>query len=473
MRRVNNKADIKFSGQKRAGLSLVQTLAPLALSTCLAIATSTGTLAVEDDEAIVDNETKNLEQTKQQTNAELEALANQTTSVTETLVRLEENIKLLKADQDGFRKALKEAEDRQQELDNQIDAGEARLIDLQGDEEKLKASLRERNAVLAEVLAALQRLGSNPPPALLVSPEDALSSVRSAILLGAVVPEIRSETEKLIDDLQQLADVRKEITSEREQLAAAFKRSVEEEEELTFLLQENAALNVASLQQLEREREKAQELQSKSDDLKDAIATIDNEIVAIRKAREEARLAEIERQKRTEEQLERARKLADSMPTDDDLLGPLYAFSALKNTLQLPTNGTLAKAFGDDDAYGQPLDGILLAANTNAPVAAPVDGWIEFSGDFRSYGKIIIINAGEGYHMVLAGMDEINVSQGQFVLAGEPIASMGQDKLGNNSALALASDKPTLYIELRKNQKPIDSEPWWASIASGRVSNDT
>ena len=45
-----------------------------------------------------------------------------------------------------------------------------------------------RRDVLAEVLGALQRMGLNPPPAMLVKPEDALSSVRSAILLGAVVP---------------------------------------------------------------------------------------------------------------------------------------------------------------------------------------------------------------------------------------------------------------------------------------------
>ena len=57
--------------------------------------------------------------------------------------------------------------------------------------------------MLAEVLGALQRMGLNPPPALLVKPEDALSSVRSAILLGAVVPELRSQTEALLADLKE------------------------------------------------------------------------------------------------------------------------------------------------------------------------------------------------------------------------------------------------------------------------------
>ena len=59
----------------------------------------------------------------------------------------------------------------------------------------LRQSLTERRDVIAEILAALQRMGRRPPPALLVSPEDAAKSVRSAIVLGAVVPEMRERAE--------------------------------------------------------------------------------------------------------------------------------------------------------------------------------------------------------------------------------------------------------------------------------------
>ena len=51
--------------------------------------------------------------------------------------------------------------------------------------------------MIAEVLAALQRIGRHPPPAIMVRPEDALQSVRTAIMLGAVLPEMRVQAEAL------------------------------------------------------------------------------------------------------------------------------------------------------------------------------------------------------------------------------------------------------------------------------------
>ena len=63
---------------------------------------------------------------------------------------------------------------------------------------------------------------------------------------------------------------------------------------------------------------------------------------------------------------------------------------------------------------------------TGAQVTAPCDGWVVFAGNFRSYGQLLIINAGGGYHVLLAGMERITVDLGQFVLTGEPVAVMGK-----------------------------------------------
>ena len=92
--------------------------------------------------------------------------------------------------------------------------------------------------MLAEVLGALQRMGLNPPPALLVKPEDALSSVRSAILLGAVVPELREQTEVLLADLEELSRVTASIEAERARLAATVEEQVGEKKRLALLLDE-------------------------------------------------------------------------------------------------------------------------------------------------------------------------------------------------------------------------------------------
>ena len=429
----------------------------------------------QDSEIILpDNQSIDLEMNRTETNAELEAILTEAETTKNALNRLETNIASFKKDQNLLETKLIEAETRQTLLDEKIVLGEQKLTELKQDETEIKTSLIARNSVLAEVLAALQRLGGNPPPALLVSPEDALSSVRSAILLGAVVPEIRAETEKLAVDLQQLASIRKDINSEREQLAEALQNSFEEETQLTELIQEKAALNIASLQQLEKERNRADELDNKSNELQTVIASLNTEILTIKRNAEEARILEIERRRKAEAQLARAKQLADAANSEDrDLLTPAYSFSALQATLNLPTQGTVVRKFGENDALGEPLQGVLLATTQQSEVLAPIDGWVLYSGDYRSYGQILIIDAGEGYQLVLAGMDKLNVSEGQFVLSGEPIATMGQPKATNNNGLTLASGKPSLYIELRKDQKPIDSAPWWASLASGRASNDT
>ncbi len=81
----------------------------------------------------------------------------------------------------------------------------------------MRHSLDERRDEIAEVLAALQRMGRRPPPALLVSPDDAAKTVRSAIVLGAVVPEMRAEADRLATDLNQLQKLRTDIAGRADQ----------------------------------------------------------------------------------------------------------------------------------------------------------------------------------------------------------------------------------------------------------------
>ncbi|MGD8479120.1 MAG: peptidoglycan DD-metalloendopeptidase family protein, partial [Methyloceanibacter sp.] len=81
-------------------------------------------------------------------------------------------------------------------------------------------------------------------------------------------------------------------------------------------------------------------------------------------------------------------------------------------------------------------------------------------------GQLLIINAGGGYHILLAGMSRIDVSPGQFVLAGEPIAVMGNGTAPGNRGEH--NSRPVLYVEFRKDGRPIDPGPWWAE-ASGKV----
>ena len=80
----------------------------------------------------------------------------------------------------------------------------------------------------------------------------------------------------------------------------------------------------------------------------------------------------------------------------------------------------------------------------------------------------MILNAGGGYHVLIAGMERISVTIGQFVLTGEPVATMGTTSQVA-SILAASSSQPVLYIEFRKDGTPIDSGPWWAASEGQKV----
>ena len=104
---------------------------------------------------------------------------------------------------------------------------------------------------------------------------------------------------------------------------------------------------------------------------------------------------------------------------------------------------------------------MLISTRVEAIVAAPGDGWVSFAGPYRSYGQLLIINAGQGYYIILAGMDKINVNVGQFILAGEPVAVMGDGSVKTAAAIAIGAVQPILYVEFRKDGVAIDPGPWW------------
>ena len=371
----------------------------------------------------------------------------------------------------GLREALVASAEKRKELERQVIANENRLLDLARKEQTVKASLRSRRGLLAEVLAALQRMGRNPPPALLVSPDDALSSVRSAILLGAVVPGIRGETEKLAADLDALTSLRRDIASERENYVRTMASAIAEEQKMTLLAAENDKLNVKNRAQLDSEKKRAEELAARATSLEGLISSLETEISSAKAAAEAARAAEDRRARLTPDQ--RAKLDAGQLLPDKNRIAPAYAFSTLKAKLDLPVAGDVLRIFGEDDGTKHAAQGITIAAKAGMVVTAPADGWVMFAGPFRSYGQMVIMNAGDGYHLVMTGMDQVAAKQGQFVVAGEPLGQMGEKRIASAAGLHLETDRPTLYIEFRKDGKPVDSKPWWSVKDFGKARNAT
>ena len=440
---------------------------PLAAEPNEAVVTTGSLPRVEPDPAAA------LSLRRDSTRRELETLSQSITVSDEKTKALEAEIAKLEKSRQSLREEILKSAAMRKEMEEKILTGEKRLEGMREREAGVRASLHDRRGLLAEVLAALQRMGRNPPPALLVTPDDALSSVRSAILLGAVVPGIRKETDALIDDLSALMDIKSDIDRERTELTDAMQRRIEEEKRSQLLIAENEALAETNSRTLAAERRRAEELAARATSLEGLIGSLEREIGSVRDAAALAKAREEERRNQTDAEREKARALARDGVPDKNRIAPAYEFQDLQAKLDYPVAGDVLRRFGEADGTGHESQGMTLATNAGALVTAPSDGWIVFAGTFRSYGRMIILNAGEGYHLVLSGMDKVNVREGQFVVAGEPLAVMGEKRVASVNALTLETDKPTLYIEFRKNGKPVDSQPWWSAKYSGKARNDS
>jgi septal ring factor EnvC (AmiA/AmiB activator) len=118
-----------------------------------------------------------------------------------------------------------------------------------------------------------------------------------------------------------------------------------------------------------------------------------------------------------------------------------------------PARGRVVARFGDSDGLGGKLKGVRIETRVQSPVVAPSDGKVVFAGPFRGYGLLLIIEHDGGYHTLLGGLARIDSLVGQWVLAGEPVGEMGDDR----------ASKPSLYVEVRHKGEPVNPLPWLAS----------
>lgn len=398
---------------------------------------------------------------------ELEAARARQKSAEEAQAKLKAEISSLGQDRTQLNQQLIDTAANVRTVETKIDDAEARLKTLNGREQQARISLDSRRADIVEVLAALQRAGRRTPPALLVRPEDALQSLRTAILLGAVVPELRSRAQKIAGELGELVALRKSIASERDQLATDRDKIRSDQTRLTALVDERQRQQASREKDLDAENARAIALSKQVGDLQGLIAKMEQDLQSAAKAAEKA--AEAAKQAEAKE----AKAAADAKPgpatfKDRSRTSPAILFASAKGLLPLPVNGNKIRDFGGSDGVGGVQKGISLATKPGSQVTTPCDGWVVYAGPFRSYGQLLILNAGGGYHVLIAGMERISVNIGQFVLTGEPVATMGSTSQVA-SILATNASQPVLYVEFRKDGTPIDPGPWWAANEGEKV----
>ena len=375
----------------------------------------------------------------------------------------------------------------------QLTAIEARQDELEAQESLIRGSLEKSHGSISSLLAAMQRMGRNPPPVLVTRREDALSMVRSAMLLASAFPEMRGQAAVLSDKLNALVHVIDEGRAEKEHLRVETARLQDNRVQLASLVETRKTSLAARQDELAQVRKAAADIGKNVTDLNELLARLDKAVA------EKTRLGAYERElaaRQSQAQPQAAapvvaataeqpapaavppkRVAALGKPSDESRpsitlqpgerlamatpgrIEPAIPFAETVGHLRYPAQGSLIQRFGDHVQSGR-SDGIVIETRAGAQVVAPNDGWVMYAGEFRSYGQILIINAGGGYHVLLAGLSQINVQVGQFVLAGEPVGVM--TAAPKTASIKTQDNAPVLYVEFRKNQRPIDPGPWWA-----------
>lgn len=310
----------------------------------------------------------------------------------------------------------------------------ALTLDTLGDElQERRAAFDVKRDEFGAVLAALQRIARQPAEMLLAMPTSPTDTNRTAMLLASLTPELDRRAREIAGEIAALVALEDEIAAQQTAQAAA----------LQALAAERARSAAASI----RKRELLTGLQRQDAQLADEQARLAAQAGSLRELLEAL-----------------ARQASDGISPaigNTAVVEALAAssFSAQQGRLALPVEGTIASQFGDILPSGADSEGIMIVTPPGSRVVTPYDGQVVYSGPFRDYGHLLIIDHGEGYHTVLAGLARTDVVPGQWLLAGEPVGVMSSDDGGG----------ARLYVELRRRGAPINPLPWMMTAGANEV----
>jgi murein hydrolase activator len=345
-----------------------------------------------------------------------------------------------------------------QEHEAALSALEERLAALGAQEAEKAQELKQHRTQQVELLMALERIARNPPEGLALASGDPLDAARSALLLGAAVPPLEARARNLRQEIATLAELRRQIAEAQERHRGERLVLDDEQARLRDLVTRKQELQRIALAGVEESGQREAQLAAQAADLQQLI----DRLSAERRARD------AEAQKRQEEAQRQAllaqpRPDAPNADTAEVVAPPpvrldpgqpklIRPFAAAHGLMVYPATGRLVLRFGENDELGVASKGLTFETRPKAEVIAPFDGRVVFAGPFRGYGHILIIEHRDGYHSLLAGLDKVDGSVGQWLIAGEPVGVMpGGEK------------KPHLYLELRHDGQPINPSPWLAT----------
>ena len=311
---------------------------------------------------------------------------------------------------------------RAQESEALMSQLERQLAELRDEAIHRESLLRLRRRQLSGTLGALERLSLNPPRSLLVGPGNPIDTLRSAVLLRTALPRLASDAEALRHEIDTLERVKRDISDQSATLARTSDALAIERARLTPVMQRKTALQKQTEMESRRVADEIKVLAGQAQSLRELMARLGSKRRSVSKLAASVLLAR---------------------PVG------IRPFPA-SGPVALPVQGRVNQRYGEGSEFGNASRGITIVTRERAQIVAPHDGKVAYAGSFRRYGQILIIEHGGGYHTVLAGMAKIDCVVGQWLLAGEPIGSMGRAD----------REETALYVELRRDGQPINPLPW-------------
>ncbi len=361
------------------------------------------------------------------------------------------------AELDRLRTELSAAASAAQAHEVAITSLETDLRELAGEKEQKIKALTERKGQLGDTLAALQRMSLRPVAALIVSPGDPNDVIRSGLVLRTAVPHIEVQTQILKGQLAEIAVLRQEMAVKRAKLQTASVALTREQDRL-------ADLTTAKNRVLEH-------TESARESMERRIAKLTAEAKSL-----EELLEHLKSSANAVTLPKPVTGAAPQLPAQNLIATPrLPPITEAQGQLSLPVRGEIVKEFGVRTGTGGKTRGVTWQTRPAAVVVAPWEGRVVFSGQFRSFGRILIIDHGEGYHTLIAGLERLDAQIDQWVLAGEPVGVAGGENTKNSLKRGEQASKgrtdgstrqtggATLYVEFRRNGQPINPLPWIAA----------
>ena len=330
-----------------------------------------------------------------------------------------------------------------QNNEDKISQMEEQLKTLQTELTEAEASFTQEDDNLIRTLSALQNLALKPTESLFVQPLTPVEIIRSAMLLRETVPQLEEKAQTIKAKLKKIENQKKQVEAQVAKITKQKELMQKEHAELKVLMKKKAALRQNIENQSAAAKKKVEKLATQAKNLRDLLDKLEKERIAKAREAEKQRLAE-ERRKKEEE-----KQRADLIKLKPETIKELgEGFIKAKGQLPMPARGTIVTRYGEETAKGVSSKGITIMTRPQAQVISPFDGNVIFAGEFRGYGNLIIIEHGKGYLSLLAGLETIDCELGQMLLAGEPVGQMPDE------------NRPKLYVEIRKDNHPINPLTW-------------